>query len=91
MGGSEEPVDSSYLVDQRDLFPERVLRRSAGLREAGAVERIGIIQELDPAHQRGHGAAACSPAGRERVDGRTARLQEEIRRTRLLLQPCAPA
>ena len=50
MRGFEKPVNSSDLVDQGNLFPERVLRRSAGLGEASAVEGIGIIQELDPAH-----------------------------------------
>lgn len=54
MRGFEELVESSNLVDQRNLLAEGVLGRSDGLREAGAAERIRVIQELDPAHQSGH-------------------------------------
>lgn len=50
-------MDSGYLIDERNVFPERVQRWSGGLGEIGAVEWIGIIQELDPAHKRGHGAS----------------------------------
>lgn len=50
-------MDSSYLIDQRNVFPEGVQRWPGGLGKIGAVEWIGIIQELDPAHKRGHGAS----------------------------------
>lgn len=50
-------MDSSYLIDQRNIFPEGVQRGSGGLWEIGAVKGIGIIQELDPAHKGGHGAS----------------------------------
>lgn len=50
-------MDSSYLIDQRNIFPEGVQRWSGGLGEIGTVEWIGIIQELDPAHKRGHDAS----------------------------------
>lgn len=50
-------MDSSYLIDQRNIFPEGVQRWPGGLGEIGAVEWIGIIQELDPAYKRGHGAS----------------------------------
>lgn len=50
-------MDSSYLIDQRNICPKGVQRRSGGLGEIGAVEWIGIIQELDPTHKRGHGAS----------------------------------
>lgn len=50
-------MDSSYLIDQRNIFSEGVQRWSGGLGEIGTVEWIGIIQELDPAHKRGHDAS----------------------------------
>lgn len=39
----EEPVDARELVDEGDVLPEGVERRARGLREVGAVERIGVI------------------------------------------------
>lgn len=57
MRSFQQPVDSSYLIDQRNIFPEGVQRWSGGLGEIGTVEWIGIIQELDPAHKRGHDAS----------------------------------
>lgn len=57
MRGFQEPVDSGYLVDERDVLSEGVQRGSGRLREVGAVKRIGVIQKLNPAHKRGHGAS----------------------------------
>lgn len=75
-------MDSSYLIDERNIFPERVQRRSGGLGEIGAVEWVGIIQELDPTHKRGHGASmqgefgsengGCTAAASDRQAGRQA-------------------
>lgn len=68
-------MDSSYLIDQRNIFPERVQRRSGGLGEIGAVEWIGIIQELDPTHKRGHGASMQGEfgSGKRRMHRRSLR------------------
>lgn len=41
--GFEQPVDSSKLIYQRNIFPEGVHRRSGGLGEIGAVKWISII------------------------------------------------
>lgn len=57
VGSFQQPVDSSNLIDQGNICPECVQRGSGGLGEAGAVEWISIIQELDPACERGHDAS----------------------------------
>lgn len=41
--GPEEPVDAGHLVDERDVLPEGVQRRSRRFGEIGAVERIGVV------------------------------------------------
>lgn len=55
--GAEETVHPGQLGGEGDVLPERVQRRPGGLGEVGAVERVGVIQQLYPAHQRGHGAS----------------------------------
>lgn len=41
--GFQQPVDSSNLIDQRNIFPESVQRWPGGLWEIGAVKWISII------------------------------------------------
>lgn len=41
--GFQQPVDSSNLIDERNIFPESVQRWSGGLGEIGAVKWISII------------------------------------------------
>lgn len=43
MRSLEEPVNARELVDEGDVLPEGVERRPRGLREVGAVKRIGVI------------------------------------------------
>lgn len=52
------------LCGERDVLPEGVQRRPGGLGEVGAVEGVGVIQQLHPAHQRGHGASIHPPPRR---------------------------
>lgn len=57
MRGAQERVHGGQLVSERCVPAEAVARRARGLREVGAVERVGVVQELNPAlKQRGHGA-----------------------------------
>lgn len=51
----EKSVQPRDLIDKRDVQSESVERGAGGLREVGAIERIGVIEELDPADQGGHG------------------------------------
>lgn len=61
--GAEQAVHAGQLRAERDVLAEGVERRPGGLGEVGAVERVGVIQELHPAHQRGHGASMHRRSG----------------------------
>lgn len=61
--GAEQAVHAGQLRAERDVLAEGVQRRPGGLGEVGAVEGVGVIQELHPAHQRGHGASMHRRSG----------------------------
>lgn len=66
----QQPMDPSQLGAQSQVLAECEQRWPAGLWEVGAVERIGVVQELHATSQRGHdaslprGARAPGSAGR---------------------------
>ena len=47
MWGLQESVYVRELRDEGDIVPEHVRRGTRGFREVGAVEWIGVVQELN--------------------------------------------